>query len=338
VIALVSYRLGGTDGVSIESDKWAGAMRLLGYEVLTVAGEGPVDRLIPALAMTATAAPDAAELEIAFAGADVVVVENICSLPLHPGAGKAVAESLRGRPAILHHHDLPWERPLLAHLPPPPDDAAWRHVCISELSRRQLAERGIAAVTVRNRFEPNPRLGDRPSARAALGITGDERLVLQPTRAIPRKGVPTGLALAEALGAVYWLLGPAEEGYDDELARLLATAGVPVLTGARGTADIAAAYAACDLVALPSSVEGFGNPAIESALHLRPLAIGPYPVASELRGFGFHWFDAAEPAPVEAYLNDPDPVLLAENAEIARRHFSLEHLPAALARILDSLT
>jgi glycosyltransferase involved in cell wall biosynthesis len=267
----------------------------------------------------------------------VVVVENLCSLPLHPAAGEAVAEVLRGRPAILHHHDLPWQRAHLARFGPPPDDAAWRHVCISDLSRRELAERGIDAVTVRNRFDPDPRLGDRSSAREALGMAPDERLVLQPTRAIPRKGVPTGLALAEALGATYWLLGPAEEGYDDELARVLAGARVPVLRGGRQAAGIADAYAACDLVALPSTFEGFGNPAIESALHLRPLAIGSYPVASELRGFGFHWFDAAAPAPVNSYLAHPDDDMLRENAAIARRHFSLEDLPPALQQILDSL-
>ena len=59
------------------------------------------------------------------AGADLVVVENLCSLPLNPRRrGRRVA-ACAGRPAVLHHHDLPWQRPHLAHLPPPPDDPAW---------------------------------------------------------------------------------------------------------------------------------------------------------------------------------------------------------------------
>ncbi len=42
--AIVSFRLGLTDGVSIVADSWAEALDRLGFDVVTVAGEGPVDR------------------------------------------------------------------------------------------------------------------------------------------------------------------------------------------------------------------------------------------------------------------------------------------------------
>ncbi len=53
----VSFRLGLTDGVSIVAANWAQAMRGLGFDVITVAGEGPVDRLVPGLALDATVPP-----------------------------------------------------------------------------------------------------------------------------------------------------------------------------------------------------------------------------------------------------------------------------------------
>ena len=190
---------------------------------------------------------------------------------------------------------------------------------------------------VRNTFDVDPPPGDRRTTREKLGIAAHERLLLQPTRAIPRKNVGGGLALAAAIGATFWLLGPAEDGYGPELERLLAAADSPVVHGA-GAGDagarVADAYAACDAVALPSTWEGFGNPSIESAVHDRPLAIGPHPVASELRAFGFRWFAHDDPVGLAAWLDTPDEGLLEDNHGIARRHFSRHDLPGRLARLL----
>lgn len=349
--ALVSFRLGGSDGVSIEAEKWAGALRRLGWRVITVAGSGPVDTRLDGLAMDAAAPPSRGELVEALAPADLVVVENLCSLPLNPPAAALVATVCAGRPAVLHHHDLPWQRPHLAHLPPPPDDPSWAHVTINELSRRELAFRGIVATTIYNSFDPDPVTADgdgvRVRVRRTLGVPRHARLLLQPTRALARKNVAGGLALATAVGGTYWLLGPAEDGYGPELDRLVAGARCPVLLGAGaggGGADagrvplpIADAYAACDAVLLPSTWEGFGNPSVESATYRRPLAIGPYPVAAELAAFGFRWFDSAEPAPLAAWLDAPDTELLDHNQRIAREHFNLADLPRRLAAVIEGL-
>jgi glycosyltransferase involved in cell wall biosynthesis len=319
--------------VSIEAAKWAWAFRELGFEVRTVAGEGHADRVLPGLAMSAPSPTPRAELDDALAGADLVVAENICSLPLNAAVTDAVAAALRGRPAVLRHHDLPWERPALGRLEPPPDDPAWQHVCITNVARRALADRGVEATTLYNRFEPGPLPGDREATRSLLGVGLGEILVLQPTRAIPRKNVPGGVALAEALGATYWLLGPAEDGYHGELGRVLRDARARVLH--IGGVAIADAYAACDLVVLPSTWEGFGNPSVESAMHRRPLAIGAYPVAAELAAHGFRWFDAAVPEPVARYLAAPDVALVERNLDVARHHFSLADLPAQLAVLAE---
>lgn len=334
----MSFRLGGTDGVSVAAAGWARVLGDLGHRVLTVAGQGQADRVVPGLAWPGPCGPPTpAEVSDALADADVVIVENLCSLPLNPAATEAVASALRGRPAVLHHYDLPWQREHFSDVGPgwPPDDPAWRHVTINRLSQRQLAERGVTATVIHPGFDVDAPAGKRGATRAALGMGEEERLVLHPVRAIARKAVPAALALAGALGARYWLSGPAEEGYHDELARLLAAAPGPTLHRPFPT-DTAGAYAAADAVVLPSRWEGFGNPLVEAAIHRRPLAVHRYPVAEEIAQLGFRWFPADDPAPLTAFLADPDPGLHDHNAALARQHFSLARVAEDLGRLVGT--
>jgi glycosyltransferase involved in cell wall biosynthesis len=267
--------------------------------------------------------------------ADLVVVENLCTIPLNLPAARVVADRLRGRPAVLHHHDPPWQRRAWEHVTElPPVDPAWHHVTINRLTQSQMAERGIAATLIYNAFDVDEPPGDRAATRAELDVAPRERLVLHPVRAIERKAVPAAIALAAELDATYWLAGPAEDGYGDTLAGVLATAPCRVIhRPSPGT--MADAYAACDAVAYPSTWEGFGNPPIEAAIHRRPVAVGPYPVADELRALGFRWFDPAAPGDLARELARPDPSRHEHNAALARAHFGLGRLAADLRLLLD---
>jgi glycosyltransferase involved in cell wall biosynthesis len=334
VCAIVSFRLGRSDGVSIVAATWSRALADIGFEIRTVAGDGPVDVTVPGLAIDAARPPSTDEVRAALSGADLVVVENLLSIPLNLGASRALASVLKGRAAILHHHDPSWQRDRFALVTElPPRDDAWRHVTINELTRRQMRDRGFDATTIYNAFDVDEPMGDRAATRSEFGITADERVVVHPVRAIARKNIPKAIAMAEALDATYWLLGPAEEGYDDELEGLLARARTRVIH--RGSPDRAGFYAASDVVAFPSTWEGFGNPPIEAAIFRRPVAVGRYPVADELRALGFRWFDPDDIATLETWFTHTDEGLLDHNQRIARRHFSYASMRDRLGALLD---
>ena len=375
VAVLVSFRLGGPDGVSVQAATWGRALERLGYTVRRMAGDlvdgpGPGDVVVPGLGVTAEAAPgpdgqrpagvappEAGVILEALADCDVVVVENLLSLPLNLAAADALSEALvrlledRSARVVLHHHDLAWQRLETAHVAAlPPRLPGALHVTINDFSRAELAERGFEAVTVRNAFDLDAPPGRREATRTALGAGPGDLVVLQPTRAIARKNIPAALALAEGLAerrgaagpVIYWLPGPAEDGYAPVLERMVTGARIPVVLTRPGDLPVAGvpptmadAYAACDLVVFPStSGEGFGQPVIESVWARRPLAVARYPALEEILALGFRFLPAGDPAAVAAALECPDEAAYDTNLALARAHFSLDALTHRLAQLL----
>lgn len=332
--AIVSFRLGLTDGVSIVAATWGDALRDIGFDVVTVAGDGPADRTVNGLSADAPAGPPRSDVEQALADADLVVVENLCTIPLNLAAARVVSEVLRDRPAILHHHDPPWQRARFASITElPPDDPAWRHVTINHLTRGEMADRGIHATTIYNGFDPRPtdRSG-RDSVRAALGVAPDELLLAHPVRAIERKNIPAAIELCAAIGATYWLMGPAEDGYGPTLEAVLASAPGRVIHAPPPGGSL---YSAPDGVVFPSTWEGFGNPPIEASLARLPVAVGSYPVGDEVRALGFRWFDVTDPGAFADAIRRPDETLLEHNRSLAVEHFSLDVMARRLRDLVD---
>lgn len=327
-IALVSYRLGGTDGVSIEAEKWRAALEGLGHEVQTIAGGGHPNVLIPGMGMYDEPVDLELALRTAIEGFDLVIVENVISLPLNEPLRQTLYRILENRAAIFHHHDFAMDRSHLSHLDPPRKHPLWTHVVINEHSQKLLNGVGVGSLLMRNLFEIHPPLGERESTRAQLGI-GEELLALFPSRVIERKNPARALRFADQIDATLWIVGDVEDSYDEQFQKVVDEQARPFLHHkSPGTIDDA--YAASDLVVVSSNWEGFGNPVIESVTHRRPLVAHNYPVLQEIMKFGFAFFDIRDPATITRFLASPNDAIFDANLAIAAEHFNIEHLPRQL--------
>ncbi len=143
-IGFVSTRFEGTDGVSLETEKWAAVLEAMGHKCFYYAGlcdrPAQVSRIIPEayfrhpvidhineLAYSLTSRPPALtrqiyELKDYFKESlldfiqtfdlDLLIVENALSIPLNIPLGLAITETIAETSihTIAHHHDMFWER------------------------------------------------------------------------------------------------------------------------------------------------------------------------------------------------------------------------------------
>jgi glycosyltransferase involved in cell wall biosynthesis len=143
-IGFVSTRFSGTDGVSLETEKWANVLTSLGHECFYFAGESdrPAERslVVPEahfqhpqiLSLNSDLFDDYTrssettgtihrlryhlkqklyEFILNYA-LDLLVVENALSIPMNVPLGLAITELIAETqiPTIAHHHDFAWER------------------------------------------------------------------------------------------------------------------------------------------------------------------------------------------------------------------------------------
>ena len=268
-IGFISTRFAGTDGVSLETEKWARVFENERFHCFYFAGE--LDRdpeqsfLVPkahfmepeirtifnsAFGSTANQVrerklttkihvikehlKDQLYDFIAKFNIDLLIPENALTIPLNIPLGLAITEVIAetGLPTIAHHHDFFWERQQFKtnsvwdylnmafppHLPP------IRHVVISSSADNQLSLRtGISGTIIPNVMDfKNPPLPPDEygnDVRQALGLDPDERLILQPTRVVKRKGIENAIELVSRLGIKARLVishASGDEGHDYE--------------------------------------------------------------------------------------------------------------------------
>jgi hypothetical protein len=149
-IGLIHFRVGETDGVSLEMEKWKLVLEGLGHKVWYIAGSGDIEDVILVKELhyqnpinellinhiykyqddgySEAAIKELLEdytnnIELALLKKiedyqlDLIVPNNILSLGWNIAAGKAVAQVLTQTniKAIAHHHDFHWERELYSN-------------------------------------------------------------------------------------------------------------------------------------------------------------------------------------------------------------------------------
>ena len=310
----------------------------LGFDTNTVAGEGDADILIPSLSIGATEPPNPQEISSALQNSDLVIVENLGTIPLNLAASLATLKILSGRPAIMHHHDPPWQRVHFGHITDlPMDDSEWRHIVINDFTKNQMKARGIAATRIYNPIDIGAPKGNRQNARKILRIEPEDLLCSHPTRAIRLKNIAEAISITEKLGGTYWLVGPPEENYETTMKRILRNSQCKIIEPSDLNESISSGdiYAASDIVVFPSHWESFGLPPLEAAVYRIPAIVGDYPVAEEIRKMGFNWFYPWEIEEVVNFLENPDEKLLDQNLQILKTHFSLNIIKQQIADFLD---
>jgi glycosyltransferase involved in cell wall biosynthesis len=353
-IGFISTRFQGTDGVTLEARKWAHILETLGHSCFWMAGllDAP-----PAVSHAAPLAsfqhPEVAELHSKLFGVtlrpravtnqiqslkerlkdeiytfiqkfrvEVLIPENILSIPMHVPLGLAMTEVISETtlPIIAHHHDFAWERERFTlncvndylQAAFPPLLYAMEHVVINSMAQKELARRlGIPSQVIPNviDFETPPPAIDSYSAdlRQQIGLKPDDLLILQPTRVVQRKGIEHAIELVRRLKdsrAKLVISHPAGDEGDAYMAMLkdrVADAGVDVrfiadrIGEKRGlTPDgkkvytLFDIYPHADLVTYPSVYEGFGNAFLEAVYFCKPVVVNTYAVfARDIDPLGF---------------------------------------------------
>ena len=253
---------------------------------------------------------------------NALVIQNALSIPMNIPLAMAITEVIRetGIPTIAHHHDFSWERrrflvngsSRLVNTYFPFDHSSIQHVVINSDARRALLlKRGVASEIIPNvmDFANCPKSSPRRTRLflEKLGLSNEDRIVLQPTRIVPRKGIELAIDLINGLQDDRFKLvvsHPSGDEGDDYCHKIRAYAkekrvdlrlvDFPVdspwaLSDEKSSrASLWDIYPAAELVTLPSLCEGFGNAFVEAVWFRKPILINRYDVyLKDIKPLGF---------------------------------------------------
>ena len=341
-IGFVSTRFAGTDGVTLESSKWAAVFKQCGHRYFWFAGlldHSPetsflvpeaffqheknrwINEQVIGKEKRNAAATDAildlktrlkTQLKdfIRTFKIDLLVAENILTIPMHIPLGIAVTEIIAETqiPTIAHHHDFYWERTRFAvnavgdylRMAFPPKLPSIQHVVINTSAQEALALRaGISSIIIPNvlDFENPPPINERHTEAfwQSIGLQKEDVKILQPTRIIQRKGIEHAIALVEELsdprykliisheagdeGWEYaeWLKHDARQrGVDLRLVNIHMSDPMNPDVNHKDTYSLWDVYPHADFITYPSFYEGFGNAFLEAVYFKKPLLINRY--------------------------------------------------------------
>ncbi len=243
---------------------------------------------------------------------DMLIVENALTIPMQIPLGLAIAETIAETqiPTIAHHHDFYWERTRFMvnaagdylRMAFPPRLNSVEHVVISTAAQEELAHRkGLSSVVIPNVIDferpPNSHIPPSEQIREQIGLAPDDRIVLQPTRVVQRKGIEHAIELVQQLGDPHCKLvishAAGDEGYEyaEWLKEDAGKKGVDLRflqeasdrkPGEPGDPfrhlSLWEVYPHADFITYPSLYEGFGNAFLEAVYFKKPLLINRYAI------------------------------------------------------------
>jgi glycosyltransferase involved in cell wall biosynthesis len=248
----------------------------------------------------------------------------------------------------------------------PPHLPTIRHVVISSSADNQLSLRtGISATIIPNvmdfRHPPPPPDDYAADVRQALGLDPDEKLILQPTRVVRRKGIENAIELLSRLNIKARLVishASGDEGHDYEqrIIDYSRRLGVDTLfvsdiindrrattAGGRKIYTLNDIYHHADFITYPSTVEGFGNAFLEALYFKKPILVNRYSIYTfDIKPKGFtaveidgYVTDEAVEQTRELIENEPLRNKMVEaNYALGQKYFSYEVLYDKLRNLM----